>query len=222
MSIQPEEQDETELDATNAAQRRTLTWVLLINLAQAVVIGIVGWWANSTGLMGAALDNLADGLVYAVSIYAVARSVLAKERAARLSAIFLWVLATGLLVEVVRRFVVGGEAVGIVMIIAAMANATTNWFCLKLLRSHRKESVNLQASWIFTANDMAANAGIALSGIAVMLFQSPLPDLVIGLVVVVIAFKGGMEIWEKASSANNKEVPASAKKISTLLFILLG
>lgn len=212
MSIQPEEQDETGLDATNAAQRRTLTWVLLINLAQAVVVGIVGWWANSTGLMGAALDNLADGLVYAISIYAVARSVLAKARAARLSAIFLWMLATGLLVEVIRRFVVGGEAVGIVMIIAATANAATNWFCLKLLRSHRKESVNLQASWIFTANDMAANAGIALSGIAVMLFQSQLPDLLIGLVVVVIAFKGGMEIWEQSQSASNTEVIAAADK----------
>lgn len=212
MSNASEEQDEIELDASDAAQRRTLIWVLLINLAQAIVIGIVGWWANSTGLMGAALDNLADGLVYAVSIYAVGRSILAKARAARLSAIFLWVLAVGLLVEVIRRFVVGGEAVGIVMIIAATANAATNWFCLKLLRSHRTEGVHLQASWIFTANDMAANAGIALSGMAVMFFQSPLPDLLIGLVVVVIAFKGGMEIWEQSRTANDNEGTASAKK----------
>ncbi|MFC7298982.1 cation transporter [Herminiimonas aquatilis] len=212
MSNEPQEKDEIELDTTNAAQRRTLIWVLLINLTQAVVIGMVGWWANSTGLMGAALDNLADGLVYAVSIYAVGRSMLAKARAARLSALFLWVLAIGLLIEVIRRFVAGGEPIGMIMIIAAIANAATNWFCLKLLRSHRKEGVHFQSSWIFTANDMATNAGIALSGIAVMFFQSPLPDLLIGLVVVTIAFKGGMEIWEKTRNANTEEVSASDEK----------
>lgn len=38
--------------------------------------------------MGAALDNLADGLVYAVSIYAAGQSILAKAHAARLSVIF--------------------------------------------------------------------------------------------------------------------------------------
>lgn len=198
MHSELEGQEEIELDATNAAQRKTLTWVLLINLAQAVVIGMIGWWANSTGLMGAALDNLADGLVYAVSIYAVGRSMLAKARAARLSAIFLWVLAVGLLAEVIRRFIVGGEAVGIVMIIAATANAATNWFCLKLLRSHRKEGGHLQASWIFTANDIAANAGIALSGMAVMFFQSPFSDA--SLVIPAKASRTISSIWEMASS----------------------
>lgn len=199
------ESGETELDATDAAQRRTLIWVLLINLTQAVVIGGVGWWASSTGLMGAALDNLADGLVYAVSIYAVGRSMLAKARAARLSAIFLWVLAIGLLAEVIRRFAVGGEPIGMVMIVAALANAATNWFCLRLLRSHRKEGVHLQASWIFTTNDMAVNAGTALSGIAVMWLKSPLPDLIIGLIVVGIAFKGGLEIWKQARNSRQDE-----------------
>lgn len=194
-------EDEIELDARDAVQRRTLTWVLLINLAQALVIGAVGLFANSTGLMGAGLDNLADGLVYALSIYAVGRTVLAKIRAARLSGYFLLLLALGLLIEVLRRVFAGAEPIGMVMIIAAIANAATNLVCLRLLRSHRREGVNLHASWIFTTNDMAANAGIAASGIAVMLFQSPIPDLIIGLIVVVIAFNGGKEILKQAKLA---------------------
>src|SRR3546814_20015978 len=104
---------ESELDVRDATQRRTLVWVLAINLAQALVIGVVGVAADSTGLMGAALDNLADGLVYAVSLYAVGHSVVAKARAARLSGFFLIALAVGLLGEVLRRFAAGGEPGGL-------------------------------------------------------------------------------------------------------------
>lgn len=204
-------EDEVPLDARDAAQRRTLIWVLIINFVQAAIIGVVGVMADSTGLMGAALDNLADGLVYAVSVYAVGRTVIAKVRAARLSGMFLIVLAVGLLVEVLRRFAGGGEPVGMVMIIAAIANAATNLVCLRLLRSHRQEGVNLQASWIFTTNDMVANAGIALSGVAVMVFNSPLPDLAIGLVVVGIALKGGWEILEQARDTQ-RETTSTAKE----------
>lgn len=206
------EEDEIELDARDATQRRTLVWVLAINLAQALVIGAVGVAADSTGLMGAALDNLADGLVYAVSLYAVGRSVVAKARAARLSGVFLIALGIGLLVEVLRRFVAGGEPVGMVMILAAIGNAATNLICLRLLRAHRKAAVNLQASWIFTTNDMYANAGIAASGVAVLLFKSALPDLLIGLVVVGIALMGGREILEQARKAHREIVLAAPEK----------
>lgn len=211
MTMEQDSTEEAPLDARDAAQRRTLITVLIINFLQAAAIGAVGAMADSTGLMGAALDNLADGLVYAVSVYAVGRSVMAKVRAAHLSGIFLIVLALGLLVEVLRRFVDGGEPVGMVMIIAAIANGAANLVCLRLLRAHRRQEVNLRASWIFTTNDMVANAGIALSGVAVMLFHSPLPDLVIGLVVVGIALKGGWEILEQARDTQ-RETTSTAKE----------
>src|SRR3546814_21028154 len=54
-------------------------------------------------------------------------------------------------------------------------------------------AVNLHASWIFTTNDMIANAGIAVSGVAIIFFKSPLPDLLIGLVVAGIALKRSEE-----------------------------
>ncbi len=38
------------------SERRTLIWVLLINLSQALLVGIVGIIAQSTGLLGAGRD----------------------------------------------------------------------------------------------------------------------------------------------------------------------
>ncbi|MBL8580186.1 MAG: cation transporter [Mesorhizobium sp.] len=198
------EESEIELDASNAAQRKSLLWVLGINFLQVIVAGLVGVIADSTGLLGAALDNLGDAAVYAVSIYAVGRTIVAKARVARLSGILLIVLGLGLLVEVLRRFFVGAEPIGLAMIVTAIANAATNLFCLRLLRAHRDEGVHLKASWIFTTNDMLANAGIVVSGAAVMFFRSPLPDLIIGLVVVGIVLKGGWDILKEAREAQRE------------------
>ena len=197
----PRGSDEPELDATDVAQRRTLVRVLAINLMQVLLAGVVGIAADSTGLLGAALDNLGDAAVYAVSLYAVGRTVVAKARVARLSGVLLTILGLALLAEVIRRFLTESDPVGLAMILTAIVNAATNLWALRLLRAHRNEGVHLKASWIFTTNDMLANLGVAISGAAVMIFKSPLPDLLIGLVVVGIVLKGGREILKEAREA---------------------
>lgn len=201
MSEKQQEEGEIELDASNAAERRTLIWVLAINFLQVIVAGVVGAIADSTGLLGAALDNLGDAGVYAVSLYAVGRTIVAKVRVARLSGLLLIAFGLALFVEVLRRFFVGAEPIGLAMIVTALANAALNVVCLKLLRSHRDRGVHLKASWIFTTNDMLANAGIVASGAAVMFFASPLPDLIIGLLVGGIVLKGGWNILKEAHDA---------------------
>ncbi|MGO4562759.1 cation diffusion facilitator family transporter [Rhizobiales bacterium 3FA27D7] len=199
-----QEEDEIQLDASNAAERKTLLWVLGINFLQVILAGLVGVIADSTGLLGAALDNLGDSFVYAISIYAVGKTIVAKARVARLSGVLLTILGLALLVEVVRRFFVGAEPIGLAMIATAIANAATNLLCLRLLRAHRQDGVHMKASWIFTTNDMLANAGIAVSGAAVMLLESPLPDLIIGLAVGGIVLKGGWDILREAREATLK------------------
>ena len=195
------EGDEPQLDSSKAAERRTLRWVLGINATQFLIAGAVGLYAQSTGLLGAALDNLGDALVYAVSLYAVGRSLVAKSRVARLSGYLLILLSVALLVEVIRRFTAGSEPIGPAMIVTALINAATNVWSLRLLRAHREKGVHMKASWIFTTNDMISNLAIAVSGLAVMLLGSPLPDLLIGLVVTVIVGRGGWRILAGAREA---------------------
>lgn len=201
-----------ELDARNAAERRTLKWVLGINLSQVIVAGTVGVVADSAGLLGAALDNLGDAAVYIVSLYAVGRTVAAKARAARLSGMLLIVMALILLAEIIRRFVTGSEPIGLAIIVTAIVNSASNLLCLRLLRSHREEGVHLKASWIFTLNDMFANIGIVVSGVAVMMLNSQVPDLLIGLVVVAIVLKGAWEILEHAREAGHAAASATQEK----------
>lgn len=189
------------LDASNAADRKILQTVLLINLGQSAAGIGLGIWAASTALMGAGLDNLADASVYAVSLYAVGRGAMVKVRAARLSGYLLIGLAVLLLVEVLRRFSGGEEPVGPAMMAIAAANAALNLVCLRLLRRHRSEDVNFKASAIFTNNDSIVNGAIVLSGALVMWLGSNIPDLLLGVVVAAIAANGGREILREASEA---------------------
>lgn len=192
------------LDATNAADRKILRVVLMINLGQSAAGIGLGIWAASTALMGSGLDNLADASVYAVSLYAVGRAAMVKVRAARLSGYLLIGLAVLLLVEVLRRFAGGEEPVGPAMMAIAALNAALNLVCLRLLGRHRGEDVNFKASAIFTNNDSIVNGAIVLSGALVMWLGSNIPDLLLGVVVAAIAANGGREILREASEAEQQ------------------
>ena len=194
-------ENEIQLDASNKAERKTLKQVLGINMFQVVMAGTVGFIASSTGLLGAALDNLADSAVYIVSLYAVGKGVAAQSRAATLSGVLLLVLGLVLLGEVIRRFIIETEPIGWAMIITAIANAASNLFALRLLKSQGERGVHMKASMVFTSNDMLVNLGIVLSGVAVMVFNSSLPDLIISLLVVIVVLQGGWEILKEAKKA---------------------
>lgn len=201
MAADPSADDgDPRLDARNAGERRTLQQVLGINLGQCVAGVAVGAAAASTALIGTALDNLADAAVYGVSLYAVGRSAHAKVRAARLSGWLLIGLAALLLIEVLRRFFGGEPPIGAAMMAMASVNAALNLVCLRLLRRHGTADVNFKASAIFTSNDSIVNLGTVLSGALVMWIGSNVPDLVLGVVVSLIAARGGREILEAAAA----------------------
>lgn len=201
MSDNNKDDEAHHLDASQAADRRILWLVLLINLGQCLAGVAVGLWASSTAVIGAALDNLADASVYGVSLYAVGRTAGIKVRAARLSGWLLIGLAVLLFVEVLRRFFGGEEPIGPAMMVMAAVNAALNLVCLRLLRRHRGEDVNFKASAIFTSNDSLVNLAIVLSGVLVLWLDSNLPDLVLGVIVSAIAANGGREILSEAAEA---------------------
>lgn len=52
-------------------ERRTLVILLSINAIMFVIELVIGWIAQSTGLIADSLDMLADAAVYGISLYAV-------------------------------------------------------------------------------------------------------------------------------------------------------
>jgi Co/Zn/Cd efflux system component len=189
-----------EVEIKDKSERRVLITLLLIN---AVMFGAelgIGWWAQSTALIADALDMLADAMVYGVGLYAVGKPLLVKTHAAQLSGSLQVLLGLIVLADILRRFIVGSEPVSSLMMgmgfVALLANVT----CLILIARHREGEVHMRASWIFSKNDVIANLGVIFAGGLVAWTGSRLPDLLIGLLVVIIVMRGGLLILKDAKA----------------------
>lgn len=185
-------------DGIEHAERKTLWLLLLINGLMFFVESTAGVWAESTGLLSDSLDMLADALVYAIALYAVGRAAIIKSRAATFSGWIQIILGVGVLVEVVRRLIVGSEPISVLMIVVGSVALVANLVCLLLLRKHRSGEVHMRASWIFSTNDVIANFGVVLSGCIVMATGSRIPDLFIGTIVSLVVIRGGHQILNES------------------------
>lgn len=56
----------------------------------------------------------------------------------------------------------------------------------------------MQASVIFTSNDVIINIGVIIAGILVHIFNSNKPDLIIGTIVFAIVIRGALRILKLA------------------------
>jgi len=54
----------------------------------------------------------------------------------------------------------------------------------------------MQATMIFTSNDIIINTGVILAGVLVLLSQSKYPDLIIGTIVFLIVVRGAFRILQ--------------------------
>ncbi len=188
-------------DEVEKLERKTLWALLAINVVMFFTEAITGWLADSTGLLADSLDMLADAMVYGTALYAVGRSAALKHRSAIFSGWIQIALGTGVFVEVIRRLLLGSEPVSVLMIAIGFIALVANVTCLLLLAKHRSAEVHMRASWIFSTNDVFANAGVIVSGLLVMWLESRIPDLVIGTIVSVVVIRGGRLILREAKQS---------------------
>jgi Co/Zn/Cd efflux system component len=179
---------------TDEAEARTL-WVLLaINAVMFVVELAAGWLAESAGLIADSLDMFADASVYGVALYAVGRSADLKRRAAHLTGWLQVTLGLAALGEVSRRLVFGSAPEAPTIMGIALLALAANVTCLLLITRNRHYGVHMMAVFICSANDVIANTGVIAAGALVAWTGSNVPDLVIGTLIAVVVFVGGIRI----------------------------
>lgn len=182
------------LTAPAAPEARTLILLLAINALMFLVEILAGWWAHSAGLLADALDMFADAAVYSLALYAAGHSPTRQRRAARLSGWLQLLLALGMLAEVGRRLWFGAAPAGDAMMLVALLALTANVACLVLISRHRHGGSHMQASFIFSANDVIANLGVILAGALVTWLGSPWPDWIIGTLIGLLVLHGAIRI----------------------------
>lgn len=177
------------------ANRKPLAVALSINLALFAGELVAGLVSGSMSLVADSLDMLADAFVYALSLMAVGGPMLRKRRLAAMSGYLQASLALVGLIEVARRFCTSSVLpdvwpIVVMSILALVANACT----LHVLRRTSRGEAHIEASWIFTSNDIKVNLLVIAAGLLVWWSGSPLPDLVAGGLVFVIVGNGARRI----------------------------
>lgn len=180
-------------------QRKVLWTVLIINFSFFVIEMVYGWISGSMGLVADSLDMLADSVVYGLSLFAVGAALSRKKKIAKMSGYFQMLLAGLGLMEVVRRFL-GFEEVPVfqTMIIVSSLALIANTYSLYLIQKAKSAEAHMQASMIFTSNDIIINAGVILAGVLVYFTNSKYPDLVIGFLIFLIVIRGALRILKLA------------------------
>lgn len=193
--ISSEEEIELLEEDEQTSDKKLLWTVFGINAGFFLIEIVAGLISNSMGLLADSLDMLADAIVYGMSLMVVASAMVKKKRIARLSGIFQLTLAIFGLVEVIRRFLgVEGTPNYLAMMFVSLFALVGNAVSLYLLKMKKSDEAHMQASYIFTSNDVIANIGVMVAGLLVYFTQSTLPDLVIGTIVFLLVAKGAFRI----------------------------
>jgi len=190
-----EKTEQTEFEK-NSNQRKLLWAVLGINFSFFIIEMTTGLISKSMGLVADSLDMLADSFVYGISLFAVGGTVIKKKRIAKLAGYFQITLAIIGFLEILRRFF-GEEKLPdfSTMIIVSIFALIANGICLYLMhKSKSKEEAHMQASMIFTSNDVIINLGVISAGLLVNWLNSSKPDLIIGTIVFILVIQGALRI----------------------------
>ncbi len=200
---------DTAIPPDTKTQRRVISIAFALNLLMFIVGLIAGYIGQSSGLIADSLDMLADACGYVIVFAAIERSTAFKARSALISGSMLFVLGGGVLVDVIRRILVGSEPMGIMMIGAALLSLAVNGTVLRMLRQYRSAEIHLRAAYLDTKVDVIANLSVLVAGIAVFVTGFRYADLAVGAVIGLYVVREAWELIEEARNEHQKSTSQS-------------
>ena len=186
------------IDPLHGKQRSTLIKVLWINLVMFVAISVAAFYGHSSALFSDSLDNLGDALTYGLSLFAVNKGDGLKAKVALFKGGLIFLAACLVIVQVIYRInnpvIPSFEIMGVFSVSGLIANA----LCLYLLWQHRSEDINMSSVFECSRNDIASNLSVILAAIAVWLFDSGLPDIIIASLLALLLLNSSARVIKGA------------------------
>jgi len=202
---------ELERIALHKDIRRVLVVVMMLNAMMFVLEFGAGLIAGSAALMADSVDMLGDALVYAISLYALDRSLRWRAGSALLKGGFIMGLGLGVLIEIAIKIVWGEPPVSSLMVIFGGMALVANLSCVALLWPYRGHDVNLSSTFECSRNDVLASSGVVAAALLVGMTRSPWPDIVIAAVIAFLFFRSAIRVMRDAWPQFREPVPHAAE-----------
>ena len=192
----------------NAALRRAVLVVALLNLgyfglefAVAVAIGSVSLFADS-------VDFLEDASVNLLILLALSWSLKARARIGMALAGILLVPTLATLWALWSKFQLPVPPAPAPLTLTGLGALAVNFSCAMLLTRFRHDSGSLtRAAFLSARNDVFANIGIVLAGLITVLVPSVLPDVIVGIGIMLINADAAHDVWLAARQEHRAAQP---------------
>ncbi|MFT5276228.1 MAG: Co/Zn/Cd efflux system component [Saprospiraceae bacterium] len=185
---------ESNFDGASPQYRRVLLIVIAINAMMFVVelsYGIVG---QSQALKADALDFLGDSATYALSLWAIGRSIETRANVAMIKGVSLLLMAVWVLSSTVYYMFVINSPSAPIMINVALAALTANLISVVLLMKFRDGDANIRSVWLCSRNDAIGNLMVLIAAGVVLLSDSRWPDLIVALILAGLFANSALQI----------------------------
>jgi len=184
--------------ALEQRHRRVLLWVLAINIVTFSVMVVGSWVSGSSSLLSGTLDNLGDALTYALSLAVVGASASMKARVAFFKGLLILSAAVLVAIQIAWRLTSLETPIFESMGVAASLNLAANLVCLRLLYPVRGDDLNMESMWECSRNDIWDGIAVIAASIAVWLFESGWPDLLIAIALLAVFLRSATRVLRRA------------------------
>lgn len=197
-------------DGATPEYRRILLWVIAINLGAFVVVASGGLLAGSASVAANALDFLADGVTYALSLWAIGKSVTVRSGAALVKGASLGVIGLSVLGFAIWRVTVGAPPEAFAISGLGLFGVAANLVAAVLLLKHRDGDANVRSVWLCTRNDVIQCIAIVVTGGLVWITGSRWPDVVVGAVLAFVFLQSAWSIIAQARAERREAAAITA------------
>ena len=203
---------ESNFDGASPQYKRVLLIVIAINALMFVVelsYGIVG---QSQALKADALDFLGDSATYALSLWAIGRSIETRAHVAMIKGVSLLLMAVWVLSSTIYYMFVINSPSAPIMISVALAALTANLISVVLLMKFRDGDANIRSVWLCSRNDAIGNVMVLIAAGVVLLSDSRWPDLVVALILAGLFANSALQIisQSRGEHADSKRCASSS------------
>lgn len=185
--------------------RKTVLIVALLNLIWFFVQMGIALSINSVALLADGVDYLEDVAVNLLIFIALGWSTLARARMGKAMAFIILIPAAFAAWKAFEKFNDPVSPDALIMILAGLGALVINGICAYLLVAFKNESGSMtKAAWLAARNDLIANLAIVVVGIVTMWVGNGWPDIVAGLLILLINLGAAKEVWEAATEETDE------------------
>ncbi len=187
-----------EFDGSDPAFKKVLIFVAIINLAMFVVEMTAGAISGSQALKADALDFLADGITYSISLAVIGlslrtRSLAAMAKGTSLLLMGCWVFGTTVY-SVFYLHVPQAGLMGGIGVLAFIANIVS----VLLLMKWREGDANVRSVWLCSRNDAIGNLIVVVAALGVFGTGTAWPDLIVAGIMASLFLSSAFQIFRPA------------------------